>query len=131
MTFANLYFNSGTNAIARAGREKICSEILPNLQINSQESGCVGGDLNCIIDAKDATKYPEAKKSKCLQKLVKVRSWKDSFRSLHPTSLKFSRFYENYRAEGIRIILLYEGIFYSVYIQSALVERLSSSRLLG
>ena len=100
MTFANIYLNSGTDAIARAGREKICSELLPNLLINSKGSGCAGGDLNCIIDKKDATKYPESKMSKCLQRLVKVKNWNDSFRSLHPTSLKFSRFYENSRAEG-------------------------------
>jgi exonuclease III len=97
ITFANLYFNSGTDAIARAGREKICSEVLPNLLINSKENGCAGGDLNCIIDKKDATKYPEAKMSKCLQRLVKVRNWKDSFRCLHPATLKFSRFYEKFQ----------------------------------
>ena len=63
MTFANLYLNSGTDAISRAGREKICSEVLPNLLINSKEYGCAGGDLNCIIDKKDATKNPETKMS--------------------------------------------------------------------
>ena len=100
MTFGNLYFNSGTDSVARGGREKICSEVLPNLLINSKENGCIGGDLNCIIDKKDATKYPEAKMSKCLQRLVKLRNWKDSFRQLYPTTQKFSRFYENSRAEG-------------------------------
>ena len=100
MTFANLYLNSGTDAISRAGREKICSEVLPNLLINSKEYGCAGGDLNCIIDKKDATKNPETKMSKCLQRLVKVKNWKDSFREIYPTTIKFSRFYENSRAEG-------------------------------
>ena len=100
MTFANLYFHSGTDANARSGREKICSEILPNLLINSKESGCAGGDLNCIVDRKDATKNPGSKLSKCLLRLVKLRNWRDSFRVLHPTSLTFSRFYENSRAEG-------------------------------
>ena len=100
MTFGNLYFNSGTDSVARGGREKICSEVLPNLLINSKENGCIGGDLNCIIDKKDATKYPEAKMSKCLQRLVKLRNWQDSFRQLYPTTQKFSRFYENSRAEG-------------------------------
>ena len=100
MTFANLYFNSGTDAIARAGREKLCSEVLPNLLINSKDIGCAGGDLNCIIEKKDATKFPDAKMSKCLQRLVKLKGWSDSFRILHPTSLKYSRFYENTRAEG-------------------------------
>ena len=63
ITFANLYFHSGTDSIARSGREKICSEVLPNLLINSKESVCAGGYLNCIIDKKDATRYPEAKMS--------------------------------------------------------------------
>ena len=30
-TFANIYLNSGTDGQSRAGREKICSEVLPNL----------------------------------------------------------------------------------------------------
>ena len=38
--------------------------------------------------------------SRCLQRLVKVNGWSDSFRNLHPTTLKYSRFYENSRAEG-------------------------------
>ena len=104
ITFSNLYFHSGTNATARAGRERICSEVLPNLLINSKENGCAGGDHNCITDKKDATKFPEAKMSKCLQRLVKINSWKDSFRTLHPTTPKYSRYYENSRAEGASII---------------------------
>ena len=100
MTFANLYLHSGTDAVARAGREKICSEVLPNLFINSKETGCAGGDLNCITDKKDATKNPESKMSRCFLRLVKLRNWRDSFRELHPTSLTYSRFYENSRAEG-------------------------------
>ena len=75
---------SGTDATARAAREKICSEVLPNLMINSKESGCAGGDLNCIIEKKDATKHPEAKMSNCLRRLVKARDWSDSFIHLHP-----------------------------------------------
>ena len=100
MTFANLYFHSGTDAIARSGREKICSEVLPNLFINSKETGCADGDFNCIIDKKDATKNPESKISRCLQRLVKLKNWRDSFRELYPTSTTYSRFYENSRAEG-------------------------------
>ena len=100
MTFSNLYFHSGTDAIARAGRERICSAILPNLLMNCKENGCAGGDLNCIIEKKDANKFPESKMSRCLQRLVKVKGWNDSFRNLHPSSLTYSRFYENCRAEG-------------------------------
>ena len=76
LTFVNLYLHSGTDSISKSGREKVCSEVLPNLLINSKENGCAGGDLNCIIDKKDATKNPEVKMSKCLQRLVKVRNWK-------------------------------------------------------
>ena len=100
LTFANLYFHSGTDAAARAGREKLCGLIIPNILINSKGHGCTGGDLNCIIEKKDATKYPEAKMSKCLERLVKVRNWKDSFRSLHPTAQTYSRYYDTSRGEG-------------------------------
>lgn len=100
MTFANLYLNSGTDSIARAGRGKVCSEVLPNLLINSKEYCCAGGDFNCIIDKKDATKNPETKMSKCLQRLVKMKNWKDSYREIFPSTTKYSRFYENTRAEG-------------------------------
>ena len=31
MTFGNMYFNSGTDSIARRGRDKLCSEVLPNI----------------------------------------------------------------------------------------------------
>ena len=99
-TFANLYFHSGTDAAARAGRERLCGDILPNMLINSKGHGCAGGDLNCIIEKKDATKYPEAKMSKCLERLVKIRHWNDSFRSLHPTAQVYSRYYDNTRGEG-------------------------------
>ena len=99
-TFANLYFHSGTDAAARTGWERLCGDILPNMLINSKGHGCAGGDLNCIIEKKDATKYPEAKMSKCLERLVKVRHWNDSFRSLHPTAQVYSRYYDNTRGEG-------------------------------
>ena len=56
--------------------------------------------MNCIIDKKDATKNPETKISRCLQRLVKVRNWQDSYRQLHPSTLTYSRYYENTRAEG-------------------------------
>ena len=38
--------------------------------------------------------------SNCLRRLVKARDWSDSFRHLHPSALKYSRYYENARAEG-------------------------------
>ena len=47
----------------------------------------------------NTSKHPKAKIKKCLQRLIKPRNWKDSFRELHPTKLSYSRFYENSRAE--------------------------------
>ena len=43
---------------------------------------------------------PESKMSKGLQRLIRLKGWEDSFRSLYPNSNKFSRYYENSRAEG-------------------------------
>ena len=63
ITFANIYFHSGTDGISRNEREKLCSEVLPNLLTNSKNSGYIGGDFNCIIDKKDATNNPEQKMS--------------------------------------------------------------------
>ena len=100
MTFSNIYLPSGTDATAKAGRENICSNILPNLLVNCHPSGCVGGDFNSIIDKQDASKFPESKMSKCLQRLVKLNNWNDSFRSLYPNKLEYSRYYSNSRAEG-------------------------------
>ena len=100
LTLGNIYLQSGTDAKSRAAREKYCCEVLPRLLINSKYSGCLGGDFNCIVDKKDATNYPESNMSKGLQRLIKLKGWHDSYRTLHPTSETFSRYYENSRAEG-------------------------------
>ena len=100
MTFGNFYLHSGTDASSRSGRERYCCEVLPNLLVNSRDTGCVGGDFNCIVNKVDATQYPEAKMSKGLQRLIYLKNWQDSFRSLYPSSKTFSRYYENSRAEG-------------------------------
>ena len=100
ITIGNIYLQSGTDGRARASREKYCCDVLPGLLINSKDSGCLGGDFNCIVDKKDATNYPESKMSKGLQRLIRLKEWKDSYRYLHPTSETFSRYYENSRAEG-------------------------------
>ena len=100
LLFTNLYLKSRTDGQARDGREKICSEILPNLLFNSKESGCSGGDFNCITKKNDATKNPESKMSRCLERLIKLKEWKNSYRSLHPKAETFSRYYANTRAEG-------------------------------
>ena len=100
MTFGNIYLHSGTDASSRAGRENYCCEVLPMLLMNTNDTGCIGGDFNCIVDKKDATNYPESKMSRGLQRLIKLKGWQDSFRSLYPSSNSFSRYYENSRAEG-------------------------------
>ena len=100
MTFGNFYLQSGTDAQSKASRENYCCQVLPNMLINSKDSGCVGGDFNCIVNKEDATHYPEAKVSRGLQRLVQLKDWKDSFRSLFPHSKVYSRYYENRRAEG-------------------------------
>ena len=84
LTFGNLYLPSGTDSKSRASREQYCAETLPSLLIHSKSNGCIGGDLNCIIDKKDATKHPEAKMSPSLLRLVKTFQWQDCFRKLHP-----------------------------------------------
>ena len=99
-TFGNIYLPSGTDGASRTGREKYCCEVMPRLLINCKEAGCIGGDFNCIVDNRDATQYPESKLSKGLQRLMKLRDWKDSYRTLYPNTLTFSRYYENARAEG-------------------------------
>ena len=100
LTFSNIYLHSGTDSKSRSGRDKLCSEILPNMLINCKESGAHGGDFNCVIKKADATHNPESKMSRCLERLVAVKDWKDSFRDLHPKSQEYSRYYSNSRAEG-------------------------------
>ena len=100
ITVGNIYLPSGTDGISRAKREKYCCEVLPGLLLNSKDNGTVGGDFNCIVDKRDATNYPEAKFSKGLERLIRLKNWQDSFRSIHPTSRTFSRYYGNARAEG-------------------------------
>ena len=68
--------------------------------VNSRDTGCMGGDFNCIVNKMDATHNPEAKMSRGLQRLIKLKNWQDSFRTLNPSAQVFSRYYENNRAEG-------------------------------
>ena len=100
LSLGNVYLPSGTDARSRSDRENYFSDIIPNLLVNSKESGCIGGDFNCIVDHIDATHYPEAKMSRCLQRLINLKDWKDSFRVLHPASRIYSRYYESNRGEG-------------------------------
>ena len=100
LTLSNIYLHSGTDGPSRQGRERVCSEVLPNLLLNSKPSGIFGGDFNCIVKKNDATHNPESKMSRCLERLVKLKDWKDSFRALHPQAEEYSRYYANSRCEG-------------------------------
>ena len=60
VTFGNVYLPSGTDGSSRSSREKFCGETIPTLLINCKTSGIVGGDWNCIINAEDCTKHPDA-----------------------------------------------------------------------
>ena len=84
--------------ILKEQQREILAEIIPQILVNRQPSGCAGGDFNCIINKLDATNNPEQKLSPCLNRLTKVFDWCDSYRYLHPTSPTFSRYYE---ARGI------------------------------
>ena len=98
LTVGNLYLPSGTDAISRGAREKCISETLPQLMIHRGDSGVVGGDLNCIIDPKDATHHQAAKMSPSLAKLVRTYEMTDCFRNLHNSAPVFSHFYHTQQA---------------------------------
>ena len=101
LTLANLYLPSGSDSLSRAERENYFSTVIPHLLLNRQDSGCIGGDMNCIIDKRDCTNHAANKMSPCLAKLVKTFNMKDSFRSRHPTTISFSHFYHTtHQGEG-------------------------------
>ena len=79
INFGNLYAHFGSDGLSRANRESFCAETIPNLLLNSQPHGCLGGDLNMIIDKYDAPKKPETKISPTFKRLVCSISWFDSF----------------------------------------------------
>ena len=99
-SFGNLYGHSGTDGIMRANRESFFAETVPNLLLHKKKHGCIGGDLNMIIDKLDATTNPESKLSPTFRRLTGALNLKDSFRVLHPTDRQFSRYYSNTRSEG-------------------------------
>ena len=80
MTFANVYLPSGNDPDMRSSRENYAAEEIPQLLINSKDSGSIGGDWNSIIHERDATKNQAQKMSPSLKRLVKNFSWSDSFR---------------------------------------------------
>ena len=60
----------------------------------------MGGDFNCITKPQDCTKYPEAKMSPCLRRLVNNFNMSDTFRSLYPMEAVYSRYYGRAGQEG-------------------------------
>ena len=96
-TFCNIYLHSGTDALSRGNRERYCSEIIPQLLVNRQDIGCMGGDWNCLTDRKDCTRNPDSKMSPSLKRMINVFSLKDSFCSLYPDSDAYSRYYASDR----------------------------------
>ena len=98
-TLGNVYLHSGTDSMSRGGREQFCSENIPQLLVNCKENGCWGGDLNCIVNVEDCTNNPNSKKSPSLARLIRNFAQVDSFRSLHPGSQVFSRYYSGANGE--------------------------------
>ena len=96
----HFYLPSGTDGLSRNNRENYISEIIPQILVNCQSAGCVGGDFNCIASKLDATNHPEAKMSPSLIRVIRTFEWKDSFRSLNPNSSTFSRYYESRGVSG-------------------------------
>ena len=47
---------------------------MPQLLINRNQMGCIGGDLNCIIDKKDTTNHPDGKMSNSLKRVTNIQS---------------------------------------------------------
>ena len=93
LTLANLYLPSGSDATSKAEREEYFAAIVPQLLLNRQDDGCIGGDFNCILSKQDCTHLASTKMSPCLAKLVKTFNMRDSFRLLYPNSTSFSHFY--------------------------------------
>ena len=92
MSFVNVYLHSGTDQASKNEREDYISNI-PNLLLYKKRDGIFGGDMNSIVDKKDALNYPEQKTSKCFKKLINLYKMSDSYRHLYPHSKQFSRYY--------------------------------------
>ena len=97
ITFGNVYLHSGTDAVSRGNRERFCSEIIPQLLVNRQDYGNIGGDWNNITDKKDCMRNPDSKMSPCLKRMISVFNLKDSYRHLYSQDEIYSRYYSNDR----------------------------------
>ena len=95
VTFCNVYLPSGNDSSIRDSRENFSSSTIPNMLVNRKESGCVGGDWNCVISEKDATSNASQKMSSSLKSLVAAFKLKDSYRIIHPKGSEFSRYYDH------------------------------------
>ena len=95
LTFGNVYLPSGNDQVSRSNREEYFSRIIPQLLVNSKDSGSIGGDWNCIVDNNDATNNPSSKKSPSLKRPIKIFQWKDSYRIKHPATKTYSRYFSN------------------------------------
>ena len=72
ITLANLYLPSGTDSLSKSNREQYFAETIPQLLLNKLDSGCLGGDMNCITNKMDCTYNPAPKMSPSLVKLRPV-----------------------------------------------------------
>ena len=95
LTLANLYPASGTDSNSKKAREQLFSDTLPQLLLHRQDTGVIGGDMNCILDKQDCTHNPASKLSPCLARFLKMSNMSDCFRSLHPNANIFSHFYHS------------------------------------
>ena len=48
-TFCNVYLPSGSDSSIRESREHFSASTIPNMLVNKKESGCAGGDWNCMV----------------------------------------------------------------------------------
>ena len=71
MSIVNIYLHSGTDQVSKNEREDFISNI-PNVLLYKKGAGILGGDMNSIVDKRDAINYPEQKMSKCFKKLINI-----------------------------------------------------------
>ena len=67
-----MYIKSDTDNPSRNQCEHYYREIIPQLLLNIKEAGKISGDWNCITNAKDCTKHPDAKMSPSLKRIINL-----------------------------------------------------------
>ena len=99
-SFVNVYLPSGT--AGKGDREHILSNSLPNLLLDSCKNGIIGGDWNCIDHPRDASHNASSKVSPLLQRLGRIKEWRDLFRVLHPHNKSYTHVYKrNMKDQGL------------------------------